>query len=74
MTAEEDFFSEVAARRAMVCRTHPILKTRGQEIQACHIPPEQALAFRLEEREVLEAQLRINEAEIKILRDCSQVA
>jgi len=63
----------VIARRLMVEGSHPILKNKNAEIRAGPIPPEMALAYRLEEREILEAQLAVNAAEIKILRDCGAV-
>ena len=71
MTAEEAFFAEVAARREMVNRTHPILRNKNDEIRAGPIPLEMALAYRLEERDILTAKMAVNEAEIKILRDCA---
>ena len=57
----------------MVERTNPLIAAKANEIRAGPIPPEMALAFRLEEREILEAQLAVNAAEIKILRDCGVV-
>ena len=59
----------VAARRLWVEGRYPLLIARADEIQAGHIPPEQALAYRLEEEEILEAKLAITRAEIAILRD-----
>jgi hypothetical protein len=56
----------------MVYGSHPLLLAKNEEIREGAIPPEVALAFRLEEREILEAKLAVNEAEIRILRDCAQ--
>jgi hypothetical protein len=53
----------------MVEGSHPILKNKNAEIRAGPIPPEIALVYRLEEREILAAKTAINEAEIDILRD-----
>lgn len=59
-------------RHRMVYGSHPLLLAKEQEILDGAIPPEQALAFRLEEREILEAKLAVTDAEIRILRDCAQ--
>lgn len=59
----------VKARCKMVTDTNPLI---NKKILATRIDPDVALAFRLEEREILKAKLAINEAEIQALRDCAQ--
>ena len=61
----------VAARRAYVVRTHPLLRARAEEPGPSLIPADQALAMRLEDEEELEGMLASTRAEIKILRDCA---
>jgi len=66
------FEEQVAARRAMVRQTHPILSRMREEPAPSLIPIEQALAMELEARDDLRARLAICEANIKVLRDCAQ--
>ena len=61
----------VAARRAFVARTHPLLRARTEEPGPSLIPADQALAMRLEDEDELEEMLANTRAEIKILRDCA---
>lgn len=61
----------VAARRAFVARTHPLLRARTEESGPSLIPADQALAMRLEDEDELEEMLANTRAEIKILRDCA---
>lgn len=63
----------VAARRAFVVRTHPLLRAKAEEPGPSLIPADQALAMRLEDEEELEEMLANTRAEIKILRDCAGV-
>ena len=60
----------VAARRAFVARTHPLLRAKAEEPGPSLIPADQALAMRLEDEDELEEMLANTRAEIKILRDC----
>ena len=61
----------VAARRAFVARTHPLLRAKAEEPGPSLIPADQALAMRLEDEEELVRMLANSRAEIKILRDCA---
>ena len=61
----------VAARRSMLLRTHPIHARRDEDIAPTPIPVEQALAMRLEDREILRGMLAQVESDIRNLRDCA---
>jgi len=59
----------VASRRSMLLRTHPIHARRDEDIAPTPIPVEQALAMRLEDREILRGMLAQVESDIRNLRD-----
>ena len=61
----------VAARRSMLLRTHPIHARRDEDIPPSLIPVDQALAMRLEDREILRGMLAQVESDIRALRDCA---
>ena len=61
----------VEARRAMLLRTHPIHARRDEDVAPTPIPVEQALAMRLEDREILRGMLAQVESDIRALRDCA---
>lgn len=61
----------VAARQAMLLRTHPIHTRRDEDIPPSMIPVDQALAMELEIRDDLEARLVITNQNIRALRDCA---
>jgi hypothetical protein len=65
------FESEVAARKAMVRATHPLMRKREEVPDPAMIPFSQALAMELEMKEDLEARLIKVKANIKSLRDCA---
>ena len=62
----------VAARRAMLLRTHPIHARRDEDVAPTLIPVDQALAMALEERDDLRMRLAQVDSDIKVLRDCAQ--
>ncbi|WP_348528693.1 hypothetical protein [Methanothrix sp.] len=61
----------VAARRSMLLRTHPIHARRDEDIPPSLIPVDQALAMRLEDREILRGMLAQVDSDIRNLRDCA---
>lgn len=61
----------VEARRAMLLRTHPIHARREEDVAPTPIPIEQALAMRMEDREILLGMLAQVESDIRSLRDCA---
>lgn len=61
----------VEARRAMLLRTHPIHARRDEDVSPTPIPVEQALAMRMEDREILKEMLAQVESDIRSLRDCA---
>jgi hypothetical protein len=61
----------VAARRAMLLRTHPIHARRDEDVAPTPIPVEQALAMRMEDRDILLGMLAQVESDIRSLRDCA---
>ena len=62
----------VMSRRMMVYKTHPVIIKTAKEVQNGPVPPEYALVYRYDEREILAAKTAVNEAEIAILEDCAQ--
>ena len=61
----------VAARRAMLLRTHPIHARRDEDVAPTLIPVDQALAMELEIIEDLEGRLAIAHQNVRALRDCA---
>ncbi len=61
----------VAIRRAFVARTHPLLRAKAEDPGPSLIPADQALAMRLEDREILRGMLAQVESDIRNLRDCA---
>jgi hypothetical protein len=59
----------VAARRAMLLRTHPIHARRDEDIPPSLIPVPQAIAMEMETIEDLTARLAIANHNLKALRD-----
>ena len=60
----------VATRHLMVRVSHPILSHMHDEPLPSMIPIEQALAMRLEEKDMLAGRMIELDLEIKHLRDC----
>lgn len=65
--------SACVARRHSAWEMNDLIQVRQHENAWGSIPQPQALAYRLEEREILEKQLAITDTEIRILKDCAGV-
>ena len=65
--------SACVARRHSAWEKNDLIQSRRETVKWGEIPQHQALAYRIEEKEILERQLAITETEIRILKDCAGV-